>query len=156
GSRRLRRGASSPAAARHRPGCFARRPLFEGLEPRLMLSGDNLNGATTILLDGAGNGSAAGAIAGAGVVDLYRFIAPYSGPLRIGMSALPGSALDSFIELDDASGNVLGFDDNTGGGLNSLLNFPEQVAGRTYYVRASSTNGKSGAYALRFTGPQDL
>lgn len=93
-----------------------------------------------------------GAIERAGDVDLFRFVAPFTGQLTIDQGASAGSGLDSYLHVFDNTGAEIAFDDDSGPGLDSqvVLNV---VAGQTYYVRAGAYISSTGAYNLTFSRP---
>jgi Ca2+-binding RTX toxin-like protein len=64
--------------------------------------------------------------------------------------SLTGSTLqDPYIELYDASGALIGFDDDFGPGINSLLRWTATTSG-TYYINAQAfpASGGTGSYTL--------
>jgi hypothetical protein len=103
-------------------------------------------------------------------VDVYRFVAPVTGPIDVTQQATGGSRLDSYLFLFDDSQTLIGSDDDEtidqtapGGSLtipDSLVQ-ANVVAGQTYYIRAASSSalatdpGRSpiGAYRLELTFP---
>ena len=103
-------------------------------------------------------------------IDVYRFVAPVTGPISVTQRASGGSLLDSYLFLYDDSQTLLGSNDDEtinptgiGGGLtipDSLVH-ANVVAGRTYYIRAASATARStdpgraatGEYRLQLTFP---
>ena len=96
-------------------------------------------------------------------VDVFELIAPFTGRIGVAMTATgSGNLLDpelSVIELIESAGNERGdldfdrflqFDDNSGRGLNSALDF-RVIKGRTYFVEAGAANAESGAYTITFS-----
>ena len=118
--------------------------------------------AGTITLDPSGYGSQTGAITSAGDVNMYRFVAPYTGMLAIRQVAPSAgtladknspskSILDSVLTVFDAARAVIAEndDDIADDTLNSLVNVPI-VAGQTYYVQAAGYGSTTGNYELLF------
>ncbi len=103
-------------------------------------------------------------------VDMYRFVAPVTGPIVVTQQAAGDSLLDSYLFLYDGSQTLIASDDDEtidptgpGGGItipDSLVQ-ANVVAGQTYYIRAASSNGSAtdpgrtptGAYRLQVTFP---
>jgi len=73
-----------------------------------------------------------------GDVDLYRFKVAEDGMAVLAETYYPGEGihLDSFLGLLDATGNVLAYNDDSAGGLYSVLGVPLPGAG-TYYIAVS-------------------
>jgi hypothetical protein len=103
-------------------------------------------------------------------VDVYRFVAPVSGPIDVTQQATGGSRLDSYLFLFDQSQTLIASNDDEtinpageGGGLNipDSLAQANVVAGQTYYIRAASSQARAtdpgrsptGAYRLELTFP---
>jgi hypothetical protein len=124
------------------------------------------------LLGQDGHGSQEGLIATPGAVEFFTFTAPTTGQMTIRQEADPGhraldspatiqglfedfflrgagAQLDSFLTVYDANQQLITFNDNGGGGLDSLVRF-NVVAGRTYYVRAAGVGASVGSYDLLF------
>ena len=76
--------------------------------------------------------------------DLYQFTLNTTQVLAVTMNS---NALDAFLQILDLAGNVLLFDDDSGGGLNARVaaTFPPG----TYRIEATSLlPGMSGSYTL--------
>jgi FG-GAP-like repeat len=129
-------------------------PQLERLEDRLALSatdgfGSTFETATPVALDATGVGRVAGVLDTPFQPDIFRFTAPFTGPLELRQNAAAGSPLDSVLTVFDATGQVIvGSDDNSGGGLNSLVDISVE-AGQSYFVVAGNNNSV-GAYELTF------
>ncbi|MFO0969321.1 MAG: PPC domain-containing protein [Gemmataceae bacterium] len=57
--------------------------------------------------------------------------------------------LDCFLLLKDKKGDIIAFDDDSGGGLNSLLSLSFPAEGAPYELYASSLHGTPGAFHLQ-------
>ena len=90
-----------------------------------------------------------GTIETAGDHDWYKITLAAGQSISIalgGTGATPG--LDTFLRFRDASGNVIAFNDDSGGGVNSLLNLTAPTAG-TYYIDVGTfSDGSSGQFQL--------
>ncbi|MFO0966341.1 MAG: PPC domain-containing protein [Gemmataceae bacterium] len=71
---------------------------------------------------------------------------------RIAMNAAAGTDLDCFLVLQDKDGKQLAFDDDGGGGLNSLIEFTPKAAG-VYKVFAAALDG-AGGFTLKITAAE--
>jgi hypothetical protein len=126
-------------------------------------SGSDFATAQLLTLAPDGSGQQQGNIAVAGDVDFYQFVSPVTARLRIQQQAVQGSNLDSFLSVYDSSQALLGSDDNSGRGTDSLLDV-NVVQGQTYYVTAAASPNasiysalptRSGPYLLSFFVPYD-
>ena len=105
-----------------------------------------------------------------GDVDMYRFVAPVTGPIAVTEQAVGNSQLDSYLFLYDDSQTLIASNDNetidpTGpdGGVSIADSLVEAnvVAGQTYYIGAASAGAAAtdagsspiGAYRLQLTFP---
>ena len=80
-----------------------------------------------------------------GFVHQYRVTLPSNGgTLTIRMNS---TEIDSFLVLLNSSLQLLLGDDDSGGGLNALINI--DLSAGTYIIRASAGSGDTGAYTLR-------
>ena len=76
--------------------------------------------------------------------DLYQFTLGSSRTIQISMNS---SAIDSYLRLYDASGNLITEDDDGGDGNNARIT--RTLSAGTYRVMASSyATGETGAYTL--------
>lgn len=82
--------------------------------------------------------------AGGRVADRYRFELPAVTPVQL---RLTSGAFDAYLELQDATGNVVAADDDFGGGTDSQLDL-DLPAGRYDAVVSSYYAGQTGAYRL--------
>src|SRR5262245_9225166 len=169
-SRRLTRSlpAVGSARARRRSRCRAgeRRLSLEALEDRTLLSagpvddfGNTLASANVITLNSSGYRNQAGNIETAGDRDVFRFTATQNGGMTVRLEDAFSSPLDCYVRVFDGSGNTIAFDDNAGGGLNSLVRI-SVTAGQTYSVQASAAptaaaGARTGGYRL-VLGPDDV
>jgi hypothetical protein len=112
-----------------------------------LLSGNPFPNAQPIALDATASGSQTGTIAAAGSTAVYSFVAPDSETFVLRQDAAPGSSLDSFLTVFDATGNPIASNDDSGGTLNSLVAL-NATAGQTYYVQAAGFGASTGAYVL--------
>lgn len=107
-----------------------------------------LSGATTITLGTTTNGSLSTTdcvLQDGSYADVYQFSLGTSRAVQVDMAS---GAVDSYLILIDASGSVIGQDDDSGGGSNARITTPTLSAG-TYYVIANSFSpGETGAYTL--------
>jgi hypothetical protein len=110
--------------------------------------------AALVNVSSSGSGSQSGRIGPSGDVDMFRFVAPVSGQMTITQSAAPGSRLDSYLYVYDGNQQLLAYNDDSGGTLNSQVQI-NVVAGATYYIKASAYPGSSGAYTLRLSTVAD-
>ena len=106
--------------------------------------------AKTVTTDIAGSGVQKGAIEQAGDVDMFRVVAAISGQMTVTQSAAPGSALDSYLYVYDASRSLLADNDDFEGSRNSQVTV-RVTAGATYFVKAGAYGATTGAYVLRFS-----
>ncbi|HXG12711.1 MAG TPA: proprotein convertase P-domain-containing protein [Gemmataceae bacterium] len=112
--------------------------------------------AQPITLSPSDSVSRAGAIEVPGDVDFFRFVAPLTGTLTVGLGAAAGSGLDPYLAAYDRpeASAPLAEDDDSGPGLDSLLQL-SVVAGRTYYLRAGAFGETVGGYTLALA-PDDF
>lgn len=119
-----------------------------------------LSGGTTMTIPGTVNGTlnaADGRSAGCGgcYADLYRFTLNSQQTLVITLeSALPADSggFDTFINVLDAAGTIIAFDDDSLGNYNSSVAFTFSPG--TYTIEATSYNSEqSGAYVLKVEAP---
>ncbi|HZS06001.1 MAG TPA: DUF4394 domain-containing protein [Blastocatellia bacterium] len=78
-------------------------------------------------------------------LDAYSFTAAANDTVQIAMSS---SAFDAFVILDANNGDLVAFDDNTGGGTNALLTTTLKQAGTYIIIATPFAPGRTGAYTL--------
>lgn len=67
---------------------------------------------------------------------------------QISLTSTGATGLDTYLELYDSSGTLVAFNDDGGGGLNSMLSFAATTGG-TYYINARSyNNATAGTYQI--------
>ncbi len=108
---------------------------------------NNFNAAPLVQLFSFRETTQAGSVDAPGDVDVFRIIAPVSGPLDVRLTAPPGSPLDSFLAVFDGDCRLVALDDNGGGGPDSRLSFGA-VAGETFFIVAAAADAGTGAYEL--------
>lgn len=108
---------------------------------RLSISNCTPGGGATITYGASENGAICGS------ENLYTFMGEAGQMVEIAMIA-EGDDLDPYLELRDANGEVVAFNDDGGGSLNSLLRHTFEESG-TYTVAATSYGGTTGDYRLR-------
>lgn len=102
--------------------------------------------ATTVSLNGNGDGNRAGALEVAHDTDLFRFVAPTNGTIQITLDALPG--FDGWLEIYDANHNLLQPRRNTRGpGGDESLSFSASD-GQTYFILVGGWRNPNGEYNL--------
>jgi hypothetical protein len=140
---------------------MAVRPGLERLEGRALLAaddfGDSLLAAFPVALDGTGSGRVTGEIEEDLDIDTFRFVPPVDGLVTVRMEKAPGGVLDTYLRIDDENGDLVTLNDDVvfGFNRNSRVRFIGR-AGQTYYVRAQSSGGTSGRYAVTFEGPRPI
>lgn len=145
---RMPESRSRRCGPRRRFGSVA--AVVERLEERCLLSA--FDTAQLLTLDAAGAGSVADAVSAPGG-EMRRFTAPATGLITIEQHATNGN-LNSHLFLFDDQHRLVATDDDSGGGLDSLLRF-NVVAGRTYFVSSAAVGGTTGGYQLQFHTLQD-
>jgi len=111
--------------------------------------GNSFRSSYRLTLSANGGGRYTGTINRTGDVDLFRFVSPLTGYLKVHGSALKASRLDTVVSLIDGRGIRLASDNNSGGGLDAVVNVPV-TAGKTYYARVAGLRRTRGRYSLRF------
>ncbi|NGZ26866.1 MAG: hypothetical protein G8345_08250 [Magnetococcales bacterium] len=100
------------------------------------------------------NGEAATSTIGtSGDQDWWRTVLSAGTSYTIQLNA-NASSLDAYLRLLDSSGSVITYDDDSGEGLNSLINFTPTYDG-TYYVSAQGYGSSSGSYSLQINSTSD-
>ena len=107
------------------------------LQPYADDFGNSIADAAPLQLSSSGSDSRTGTLEVPGDVDFFRFVAPLTGNLILRQDATPGSSLDSYLTVFDATGKQIALDDDSGGMLNSRLLLPV-VQGQTYYAEAAA------------------
>lgn len=110
--------------------------------------GNSFRSSYRLTLGASGGGRYTGTINRRGDVDLFRFVSPLTGYLKVHGSALRTSRLDTVVSLIDGHGVQLARDNNSGGGLDAVVNVPV-TAGKTYYLRVEGLRRTTGRYSLR-------
>lgn len=116
--------------------------------------GNDAAGATALTLAAGGTTTVSGVIDYASDRDFFVFTAAQAGAVRATMSAAPGSSLDSYLTIRNASGTILVSNDDSNGTLNSAVAFTVD-AGARYYVQAHAFGSSTGAYTLSLTFSAD-
>ncbi|MCI0460632.1 MAG: PPC domain-containing protein, partial [Gemmataceae bacterium] len=116
--------------------------------------------ARRITLTPDGSATQVGTIEVAGGVNVFQFVAPFTGPLLIGQEVtVVTSSLNSFLSVFDEGRTLLATDDNSGGAGNSLVRL-EVVQGRTYFLQAAASpqareGAKTGSFTLAIAPARD-
>jgi hypothetical protein len=112
------------------------RPQLERLEPRLTPSANDT--LTTALTPNAYGNATSGALNSVNQVDLYIIRSVQAGDeLTADLNASNGAGPGDALRLFDAHGKQLAFQENPGGGADTIVTFDATAAG-TYYVGVSS------------------
>lgn len=87
--------------------------------------------------------------------DWYRITLTAGQEIRISLNGFGTTpARDPYLEIRSSTGTVLSFNDDTGGGLNSMLTYRATTSG-TYFINATSYAGSStGTYQLSVASNQ--
>jgi hypothetical protein len=109
---------------------------------------DTFDQATPITLSSTGAGTQAGRLDTRGDVDMFSFIAPRKGRIKITQAAT-GGELDSFLKVYGSDERQIAQDDDSAGSMNSRVRI-KVAKGQKYYVAASGYNGDTGQYLLTF------
>lgn len=96
------------------------------------------------------SGTRGGTIERAGDLDLFRFDNTGTKRFTIDVAVRSGSRLDPYVDLYDARGNRIGFDDDSGTGNNSRLT--KTLGTGTYYVRVRGVSSSTGEYTVSVQG----
>jgi hypothetical protein len=127
--------------------------------PNSALPGHSFATATQLKVPATGPTVVNGQIASAGEADVYEFVAPASGLVTVTQDAAPNNPLDSYLYAYDGSQGVNNFDglqdliasdDDSGGTLNSLIQF-DVTQGNPYFLRAAAFGTSVGNYILTIT-----
>jgi N-acetylglucosamine-6-sulfatase len=110
--------------------------------------GNSIRSSYLLALGANGNDRRIGTINRIGDLDYFRFVSPFTGYLKVHVTALGGSALDSVVSVIDKDTVPLATDNNSDGGLNAVVNV-QVTAGKTYYVLARGLHHTKGRYVLR-------
>jgi hypothetical protein len=111
--------------------------------------GNDFTKATTL---GFVNGvaSAASDISVVGDRDVFKIVATANGVLAFSLQARASSGLDSYLYLYDSNENLLARDDDSGSGVDSLINWSVHT-GEIYYLQAAAYGTGTGAYTVSAT-----
>jgi hypothetical protein len=109
---------------------------------------NTFDAATPITLSENAAGTQAGRLDSRGDVDMFSFIAPRKGKVKITQVAT-GGGLDSFLRVYDSDEQQIAQDDDSGGSMNSKVRI-KVAKGQKYYVAAGGYNGDTGLYLLTF------
>lgn len=85
-------------------------------------------------------------------VDLYRFVAPSSGPVEARARTLTSFGADTFLRFLDANGTEIVANDNSDTATVDSRVQASVVAGRTYFISVSGSKQTTGEYALDLNG----
>jgi Ca2+-binding RTX toxin-like protein len=100
---------------------------------------------SSLVINGA---SASSAIETAGDQDWFRVTLTAGESYAFSLTGTGGTPLsDSYLEIRDASGNLVSLDDDGGAGLNSLMRFTATQSG-TYYLVAKGYDTATGGYTI--------
>lgn len=109
---------------------------------------DTFDLATPVTLSSSGAGTQAGSLDAHGDVDMFSFVAPRRGRLKITQVAT-GGGLDSYLNVYNSAEQLIEQDDDGAGSLNSKVRI-RIAKGQKYYVAAGGYNGDTGQYLLTF------
>ena len=111
--------------------------------------GNDFTKATTL---GFVNGvaSAASDISVVGDRDVFKIVATANGVIAFSLQARASSGLDSYLYLYDSNENLLARDDDSGSGVDSLINWSVHT-GEIYYLQAAAYGNSTGAYTVSAT-----
>jgi hypothetical protein len=93
-----------------------------------------------------------GLVRGRSDVDLYRFVAPSSGPIEVRARTLDSFGADTFLRFLDAGGSELAANDDADAGTVDSRVQVNVARGRTYFVSVSGSRGTTGDYLLELSG----
>ncbi|WP_428938402.1 S8 family serine peptidase [Fontivita pretiosa] len=79
-------------------------------------------------------------------VDLYRFLAPASGPIQVRAGALSSFGADTFVRIFDATGREITYNDNADPRTVDSLIYTGVVRGQTYFIGVSGAGRSPRAY----------
>jgi len=117
---------------------------------------DVLNDSTTTIeLSSEGSGTRSGVINFDADADVFRFTPASDSVVTINLTAGAAGSVDPFLQILSSSEELILVDDDGGEGLNSRATF-DAKSGETYYVRATSFGGTTGAYQLRLSSSFEL
>ncbi len=104
------------------------------------------------------DGTARGRLETSGDRDWFRIELDANTPYLLGLrgqSTNDGSLLDPFLRLYDSSGNSVRTDDDSGSGLNALIEFTPSTSD-TFFLEAQSFNLQTGTYTVAVTEDGDI
>jgi hypothetical protein len=118
-----------------------------------LASGNSFEDPISIAIDPAtGVASVEGNISAPYSVNYYTFLATSTSEISVSMDAINNSVIDTYLSIYDSNRILKKEDDNSGTGLNSLVNFSME-AGKIYYVVASANGSGTGSYRIATTYP---
>jgi Ca2+-binding RTX toxin-like protein len=97
-------------------------------------------------------GTGSGSIALARDMDWFRVSVQAGKAYTLDLKAAAGSTLDTYLRLYDANGRLVGSDDDSGAGTNSMLSFTANATTH-YFLSAGGYGGSTGSYLANF-GPR--
>jgi len=116
---------------------------------------DPLAAATALDLAALGEVSAAGTIGRAGEFDVFSFTAEADGVVTVSLAA-DEAGLDAYLRAYDASGRLVGANNDAADGTSDARIALAVSAGQTYYLVASGAAWTTGAYTLTaISQPED-
>jgi arylsulfatase A-like enzyme len=110
--------------------------------------GNSFRSSYRLTLAASGAGRQIGIVNRVRDADVFRFVSPLTGYLKIHARALTGSRLDSVVSVADGHGVQLAGDNNSDGGLDAVVNVPV-TADKAYYVTVEGLHRTTGRYILR-------
>lgn len=113
---------------------------------RVAQSADDYAGNSSTTGQVSAGGTATGTIETMGDTDWFAITLTAGQRYQFALDGV--SLADPYLSLYNASGMRLAYDDDSGTGLNSLLNYAPTTSG-TYYLSASGYGSKTGSYTLR-------
>ena len=93
-----------------------------------------------------------GAIEVAGDRDMFRFVAPATGPMTVGLEVPAADGLNGSLSVLDNNGSVIGTD-QAGGGPGLSVQF-QAVRGQPYFAEVAGSGTSTGHYSLTVTPVQ--
>jgi subtilisin family serine protease len=87
-----------------------------------------------------------GFVTGASDVDLFRFVAGFTGPVEVRTSSLDAFSADTFVRVFDSSGTEIAFNDNADTSTtDSRVQF-NATSGQTYYIGVNGASASAQGY----------
>jgi Lysyl oxidase len=110
---------------------------------------NDFSSAADLALTDKGTTVQAGQIERSDDVDVFSFVAPRKGKMRITQTGEAGG-IDSLLAVFDSAERIIAQDDDSAGGLNSSVRL-RVIAGQQYFVRAAGFGSTSGRYVLEMS-----